>query len=291
MLESNDLRSEKMATKLNSKGKEQLKRMIVYEGKRAGYIEARALAEDRGGLPPNVLHDDILIGSNDWRHLGDQGYYPAFARELYVHPETDKNFQKGNDVIDSQEDSKGRRWRFPAELMVPEAFDAMMPSLFVNPDKGPKAIEANNKWVTIAGVESIVVVSPSIQVSGQLGRVHGATRLPLYVDEREREGLQESQKRILYRIKGAGVRFIVRDKFVKGIIDAERDHDSSAGVGHVTLISAEFKLDSRETNWLATLRKGAEAAEPVLLRLKPVMKEEDYEKLANLVRTAKLIDI
>ena len=186
------------------------KQVITYTGRDMGYLDARKFVMDKGGLPSNVLHDDNLVRSDDWRKLQRQGYYGAWAREFSVYPETNGRFKIGEDVVDAIVDNMGRQWVFPASLIPKEAFDMETPSLFVDPGNDLKSIEVNDKRVAIVGPASITVISRSIQINGQVGEVDETTRMPLYVNEALRSSLTGKKKRWLYRIEGAGVRPLVR---------------------------------------------------------------------------------
>ena len=171
------------------------KQVITYTGKDMGYLDAREFVRNKGGLPSNVLHDDILVRSEDWRQLRTQNYYGAWAREIYVYPEKNGRFEIGKNVVNAVVDNMGRQWVFPASLMPKEVFDMEKASLFVDPGNDPKSIEINDKRVAIAGPVSITIINPSIQVNGQVGKVDEATRMPLYVDGALRSQLTDADKR------------------------------------------------------------------------------------------------
>jgi hypothetical protein len=99
------------------------KQMITPIGKDAGWLDARELVRNKGGLPSNVVHDNILVRSEDWKQLRGPGYYAAWAREVLVYPEKNGTFKKGNDVVDAVKDEKGRQWVFPASSIPSTAFD------------------------------------------------------------------------------------------------------------------------------------------------------------------------
>jgi len=200
-----------MATETKVLEKAPQKQVIVYTGMNMGYLDAREFVREKGGLPSNALHDDAFEKSDDWRKLNEQGYYGAWAREILVYPKKNGRFKRREHVVDKFTDDKGRKWMFPAALIPEAAFEVEWPSLFVNPGNDPKGIEINDKRVVIAAPESIVVLSPSIQASGQIGKVDEATRIPLYVSEDERQYLIDPEKRSLWRMDGAGVRPLVRD--------------------------------------------------------------------------------
>ena len=55
----------------------------------AGYLEARRLTAEKGmKLASHVLHDDYLVRSDQWKNI--RAVYPAWVREIIVHPEKGK---------------------------------------------------------------------------------------------------------------------------------------------------------------------------------------------------------
>ena len=272
------------------------KQVIVYMGKDLSYLDARELVKEKGGLPSNVLHDDILVRSEDWRQLNAQSYYAAWAREILVYPQKGDEFKKGIDLVDSAKDDKGREWIFPAYSMPEIAIGRKGVGLFVDPQE----MEVNDKRVVVlVRPESIVVLDSFIQNNGEMGRVHEATRIPLYVDKALRDQLTEEEKRRLYRIDGACVRPLVRyydaGFYDRRGVDAGYRHDYGFGVGWVSLAHAEQPGQSsgrahavaQAQNWCTTLRSDAEAVELVLPGLAQHMETSTFERLARLVRTAK----
>ena len=60
------------------------------------YLQARWHVAALGKtLPSHVLHDDYLVQTENWKSI--QGLYPAWAREIIVHPEKNGTFRKGQD--------------------------------------------------------------------------------------------------------------------------------------------------------------------------------------------------
>ena len=190
------------------------KPVIVPIGERKGWLEARKSVQDKGGLPSNVLHDDILVGL--WPTLPDaekaklRGYYPAWAREVLVHPAKGDQFKKGKDVVDAHKDDAGREWVFPVSSMPEEAVGRAKVGLFVDPE----SVEVTGSRVVVLASPKNVVVLPSfIQENAQMGKVDERTRVPLEVAPEVAEMLTHDQKRLLYRINGVGVRPLVRVVF------------------------------------------------------------------------------
>ncbi len=51
---------------------------IYPSGRTADYLTARKIAKEaNASLPPNALHDDILLRSDRWKSLARRGIYPA----------------------------------------------------------------------------------------------------------------------------------------------------------------------------------------------------------------------
>lgn len=174
-------------------------KMIVALGQKAGYLEARSLAAGRGmRLPSNVLHDDYLVRTGDYK--GVRKIYPAWAREILVHPEKGGEFKKGEDVVDSE-----TRWIVPGSYLTdPKLIDAdpfrKGVGLFIDPED---VIIDNERIVVIPG--SIVLLDPFIQINDATGTADETTRVPLGLPPQDEQG-----KRWLYRRAGVGVRPLAR---------------------------------------------------------------------------------
>ncbi|MDE1860649.1 MAG: hypothetical protein KGH72_02920 [Candidatus Micrarchaeota archaeon] len=186
---------------------------------------------DRGGLPSLKLHDTSLLGTRDWKGLQRQGYYPAWTRELVVHPETGGMFVEGRDVVDAYRDSEGRRWVFPAECIPDAAIGIPKVGLFVNPAVVER--DRNNVFV-LADPDSVRMLTPFIQVYGQMGKVDKRTKVPLAVGPHLPNGHMDDSLRIFWRIHGPGVRPLVRGDFYvahrRGLV-ASYSPDRPTGVG------------------------------------------------------------
>lgn len=277
------------------------RQIIVPIGRDMPWLEARKAVKDKDGLPSHVLHDDILVRSDTWKKIiaENPGYYGAWAREVYVYPEKNGAFQKGRDVVDAFKDENGRQWVYPGSLIPVEAFEMRTPSLFVDPGADLKSIEVNDKRVVIAGPISVTVVNPSIQISGQVGKVDESTRIPLYVDEALRNNLTEEKKRWLWRIDGAGVRPLARvfydDRYGRRLVYAVNRPDDWLGVGWVSLSDEPEQIKQAvmqvPSSFILTLRRDAKAAEPILKNLRPIMRTEDFDILERVVSGAKTLEI
>ena len=178
------------------------KQVIVPTGQKLSYIDAFNKILDRGGLPPNRVHDDVLVRSRNWRSL--LSYYPAWAREILVYPEAYGKFEGGKDVVDAYKDRSGRSWVLTASSIPEEAIDREGGALFIE----PQSIKVGVKKVIIkADSKATRILSPFMQKSGW-GVVDEDTRVPLG----SVSGFSPYKtKRYLWRIDGAGVRPLVRE--------------------------------------------------------------------------------
>jgi len=211
-------------------------KVIIPSGQNLGWLEAREAVKDKGGLPSNVLHDDVLVRSEAWKQLGV--YYPAWAREVLVYPAKGDTFKKGEDVVDVHIDEKGRKWVFPASFIPEEAVGKEKVGLFVDPEDA-KVEDYNGEPAVIIYPKSIVVLHGFIQESVVEGRVDEDTRIPLEVAPEVAEKLAEDQKRWLYRRDGAGVEPLVRYaggalEIVRRGVTADDGHNVALGVGYVS---------------------------------------------------------
>ena len=150
------------------------RQVIIPTRQNMGWLKARESVKDKGGLPSNVLHDEYLNGP-EARYKTVHGYYAAWAREVLVYPQKGGQFKKGKDVVDAFKDESGREWVFPASNMPEEAVGRQKVGLFIDPEH----VEVSDKRVVVlAKPQSIIVLSPLIQESGQTGLVDDKTRVP-----------------------------------------------------------------------------------------------------------------
>ncbi len=210
---------------------EVLKRQVIIPtGQTMDWLNARGAVKDKGGLPSNVLYDDILVRSDEWQK--PRGYYAFWAREVLVYPKKNGQFRKGADVVDAVRDNAGREWVFPASSMPEEAVGREKVGLFVDPQN----IELNsNRVIILAEPKSILILTPFIQINGSFGIVDEATRVPLEVTQEISGILSEAQKRWLRRIDGAGVIPLVRgvgDYLDRRVVYANDRQDVDAGDWH-----------------------------------------------------------
>ena len=170
----------------------------------ADWLKARDLVKDKGGLPSNVLHDDVFIYSDAWKSLCEQNYYPSWAREVLIYLEQDVKFKKGEDVVDMDNDGVGRKWIFPASQIPEETIGKENVALFVDPQE----VEVDNKRVVIlANPKSITIIYTFPQTSGW-GVADPKTRIPL---DKLTEGTPEHELRYLKRIFGPCVQPPLRE--------------------------------------------------------------------------------
>jgi hypothetical protein len=178
---------------------------------REGYLKARWYAECEGKrLPSNVLHDDYLVGSGNWKGLIDEKYYGAWAREILAYPEKDGVFEAGKDIVDSE-----TGWTIPSFYVPPQALGVKGAGLFIDPGE----IKEIGGRVAISP-RTIIVLNGIIQESGSEGRVDPNTHVPLEVDAQLLAQLDDSDKRWFFRISGICVRPLARGS---ALPNSERD--------------------------------------------------------------------
>lgn len=219
---------------------------IIPTGQYLGWLEAREVVKDKGGLPSNVLHDEYLVykdeGEPFWgeklRYKNIEDYYPAWAREILVYPAKGDMFKKGEDVIDAELDEKGRKWVFPASFISKNAIGKEKVGLFVDPED-VKVETYKGEPAVIIYPKSIIVLHGFIQVSGQRGKADKKTKVPLEIATKVAEKLSLLQMRYLYRLDGAGVRPLVRmvtdylDDIYLDDVFANQKSSGRCGVGYV----------------------------------------------------------
>ncbi len=221
---------------------------LVSLGRDTKYFDARRRVADKGmKLASNVLHDDYLVGIHEWKGIhrwSDMEDYPAWAREIIVHPEKNGKFRKGADVVDSK-----TGWVLPRSYLTNPKFinnDVFMKSFNRRMDLGliaqdlrrvdprdliflervglfidPEDFDTKNKSRIVVIPASIVLLYPFIQENVEMGKVDEITRIPLALAPEN-----EQEKRWLFRIDGAGVRPLVRGRHLWGddngrIIDSD----------------------------------------------------------------------
>jgi len=189
------------------------KQVIVPTGQKLCWPEAWQLVRDKGGLPSNVLHDDLLVGSNDWKEVEQcYGQYNwAWARELLVYPERHGRFHRGRDFVDGGHDTWGilPEWKIPWSSLssLPDyVFDGVRIGLFVDPQN----VEVRNNWVIIEFDQASVVILNNFLQNSRVGLVDESTRVPLDAPFSVLKELPRDSRRYLKRIDATGIRPIVR---------------------------------------------------------------------------------
>ncbi len=173
----------------------------------AGYTKARAIAAANGmQLPSNVLHDDYLVYSQKWKILDEQGYYPAWAREILAYPAKDGIFEPGKDIVDSK-----TRWVIPASEVPQGAFGIKGVGLFIDPED---VCKENGRIIVHPKVNGIIILNGLIQKNDEAGKVDPTTRVPLEVDSKLLSKLPDKEKRWFWRISGMGVRPVARGYYL-----------------------------------------------------------------------------
>ena len=165
---------------------------------RAGYLEARRITAAKGlRLASNVLHDDYLAKTEKWKEV--KRVYPAWGREIIVHPAKDGRFRRYSDAVDSE-----TGWRVPANFLeaLNHTEDIFRKGIGLVID--PEDVLVERGGITVIPA-SIFLLDHFLQQGGGCGKVDDATRIPLGTGS----GAQE-EKRWLYRTAGIGVRPLVR---------------------------------------------------------------------------------
>ncbi len=203
-----------------------------------GYLEARKVAGPYGGLPTIASHQRALVDTDEWQSSELKGYYPAWAKEMLIHPKSGENMKKREDVIDPYTDDKGRRWVYPSFLIPDEAVGRANKALFVNPRK---IIEEEKEVTVIADPDRDVTVLSGFPQSSDWTRVFGAYNF-------------------VFRLGTAGVRPLVRYYYGYGdrrYIVANDGHGDSFGVGYESLEETPQDLESLTMGQLrSALKKG-----------------------------------
>jgi hypothetical protein len=192
------------------------------------YLEARKIAAPEGGLPRNAFSKQALVDSDAWQRIA-VGYFPAWQRELLVHPESGESFKKGEDVTETFE-SKGTTFTvtYPA-YCIPEEARKQKTALFVDPKHEP-AVEGNDIIVNANPYKEVTVLEDFPQKNGW-GRVDKATGIPLTY--KNVDDLPSGEQGYLWRVNAQGVRPLVRYYGDVGgrVVYANWGFDDAFGVG------------------------------------------------------------
>jgi hypothetical protein len=186
-----------------------------------GWLEAREVRRDKGGLPSNVLLDDVLVYSDAWKHVKENSYVPLWAKELLVYPKKNGVFEDGKDVEDPYRDKEERTWRFPRKYIPKMAREKKRVGLFVVPAPN---LEITKREVVVIP-EQVTVIYPFSQNRTGGGKVDMVTRVPLALPY---TGLRADHVRFGTRSKEAGVkpifRYLTEDYTYRRCVDTY-DHD------------------------------------------------------------------
>jgi hypothetical protein len=174
---------------------------IVPLGQRTDYLQARRRVAERGmKLPSDVLHDEYLVKTTKWARVEE--IYPAWAREILVHPARNGRFSRGKDVVDRE-----TGWCLPGNYLTdPKHVNADVFRKWIGLFVDPAHVEKEGERIIVIPA-SIVVLYPFIQKSMDWGKVDEATGVPLAAGT-----LIDGEKRWLYRMKNVEVRPIVRGR-------------------------------------------------------------------------------
>jgi hypothetical protein len=250
--------------------------IIIPLDKRVGWLRARKLTKDKGGLPSNVLHDNYLVRTQNGKQISE--FYPLWAKELLVYPRINGKFKKGRDIIDSE-----IRWVIPwseiTRLISPESLIGSKVGLFVDPED----VTVDNRR-KIVHPKSAKLLTNFIQEREAVGKVDEETRVPLEVEPGILENLPDEEKRKLARTKGVGVRPIVRYSGRFGFDD--KQDVSVCGGPSGTCVGAAFEISiSSSEDYIIKLLK--EATD----ELKEVVQMKRPEKLIAVRKLLQALDI
>ncbi len=162
------------------------------------WLTARDLTRKDGGLPSNVLLDDVLVNLKRWELPGEaSGPFSSkyvWARELVVTPKAGGIFESNRDVV--VEDWFTSKWVLPAQCIPEEAIGRRGVALFVDPDD--VVVEGNTVTVIARSNDSIKIVENFLQ-DDNVGKVDQTTRLPVKASSDELDQLADEDKRYLWR--------------------------------------------------------------------------------------------
>ena len=94
-------------------------RSIFPLGIRRPYFEARKEVEKRGKLPSQRDFHQENVLTETWKDKEKE--YPLWGREIYVYPQVDRTFQKGQKIVDSE-----------SKLTVIDIEKALSPDEYIN---------------------------------------------------------------------------------------------------------------------------------------------------------------
>ena len=216
-----------------------LPNQIYPAGRKTDYFTARQIAKEKNAfLPPNVLHDDILLRSDKWIQLQRKhNFYPAWANEISAHPKKGGVFARRQDIVDAQ-----TGWTVPfSEVNTctsSEFVGIRLASLIIT----PKELTREGGRI-IVHPESIIVFTQRIEVFGVPGQVDEKTRMPVDVGlgtlanqtKKNLDPLPNADLRWMYCFEGTAVRPLKRyiQDFRRGIFEVSWNVPDIASVGLV----------------------------------------------------------
>lgn len=177
---------------------------IVIPTKEGTYRESRASSKDgSGGLPPHRFLDEISIRAAHRSRI-TQPVCGLWANEILGYPKAYGVLKRGKDLVDKGCE-RGMVWVLPASCIPEEATNARNVGLFIR----PASLEVSLNRV-IVHPESVIVLNPLMQRTGEAGKADEKTRIPLRVSNDELRQLSKDRIRYLLRGRRAGLRPIVR---------------------------------------------------------------------------------
>ena len=190
--------------------------------KKLGWVQAREEVEKNGGLPSNLVQDEYLVTTENYKKLPKE-YYPAWAREVSVYLKPGEKFKK-EDIIDQEKDEKGRNWVLPEKYIPKDAIGKENIQLFID----PQTVEVTKDKVIIHPKTTKVLTIP--EKDGWYD-YDEQTRMPINKKPRS-----DQQKRYLFRRSTTSIRPLARyDDFVSVVdrrfVDANGRRDYMLGVG------------------------------------------------------------
>ncbi len=166
---------------------------------------------DRGGLPPNALHDSVLSRLHSFKQLGS--YYPAWAREVLAYPDMGGVFARGKDIVADYGNARDKQLVLPASDVPCEAVNTRGVGLLLI----PRDIHVQQSKIIIQpDPKSVKVLYPFIQISGMPGIIENEARIPLSTLPEVIEKTPAEQKRWFMREAAQSITPIVRGTFLSG---------------------------------------------------------------------------
>ena len=194
---------------------------ITAIGEDLEYFDAFHAVKDKGGLPSNRVHDEVLKNEELLKALYDKRYYTAWCNEMLANPKEDAPFPSG-DFRDSEDD-----YVFPAKYIPKDAIGKKGIGLIITPKDLVKGADGK-----ITVIPKKILVRKIPQKSG-LYAFDEDTRLP---NGAKPKGDDYWDARYLWRRDEQTLRPLVRWDYDYGDNDRRHVHadwgrDSRLGVG------------------------------------------------------------